>query len=287
MWFVNNKRLEQSILGFTAKYKLRYNVKLYALAIEGNHLQGPASFPEANRALFMRDLNSSIARSVPRDTPEYHGGRFWARRYSSEILPAPEDIEDRFFYTVLQPVQDGLVSRISDYPGYNCFHDAAWGRKRKFKVVRWKEYHWAQRTDPTVSIEKFTEIVILQFDRIPGYEQLSQEEYAQLMIKKLNARQDELIRLRKSKGLGFAGREKLLATKRGVQPKRTKSSSREDHRPRVLCICPKRRRQTLAWYFSMYFWYRDASERYRTGELDVAFPEGMYPPHRPATPIAV
>ena len=134
LWFVNNAALEEAILAFTARSSERYNVKLYALAIEGNHKQMLAKFPDGNRSNFMRDLNSSVARAIPRYTKEYPGGRFWGRRYSQEFVPGDEDIESRFFYTVLQPVQDGLVSKISEYPGYNCFHDAIYGIKRKFKV---------------------------------------------------------------------------------------------------------------------------------------------------------
>jgi hypothetical protein len=62
LWFVNNKGLEAAILSYAAKYRTRYEVKLYGLAIEGNHVQGPAHFPKSNRANFMRDFNSSIAR---------------------------------------------------------------------------------------------------------------------------------------------------------------------------------------------------------------------------------
>jgi len=38
LWFVNNPKLEQAILGYAARYAQRRKVKLYALAIEGNHI---------------------------------------------------------------------------------------------------------------------------------------------------------------------------------------------------------------------------------------------------------
>jgi REP element-mobilizing transposase RayT len=38
LWFINNKKFEEKILAFTAKYSEKYNVKLYALAIEGSHI---------------------------------------------------------------------------------------------------------------------------------------------------------------------------------------------------------------------------------------------------------
>ena len=71
--------------------------------------------------------------------------RFWERRYSAEFLPGAADIEEYFFYTVLQPVQDGLVEHLHEYPGYNCFRDAIWGIERTMTVVNWAGYNSAKR----------------------------------------------------------------------------------------------------------------------------------------------
>jgi hypothetical protein len=276
LWFVNNPELEQAILGFSAKYTNRYGVKLYALSIEGNHVQFPAMFPNGNRAHFMRDFNSSIARAVPRYQNAHPGGKFWSRRYSSEFLPGDEDIEEQFFYTVLQPVQDGLVDDIKHYPSYNCFEDAVTGRSRQFKVVRWKEYNDAKRWNPAVSIEDFTEYQVLTYERLPGYEELSQNQYARLMRAKLKERTKQVIQNRKSRH--SLGAHKLRQIKPGSCPKRTKTSTVHDHRPRVLSKNKERRASCKAWYFSIYFDYRNQSKKFRSGDLSVAFPEGTYRP---------
>ena len=281
LWFVNNQNLEDAILGYVAKYAKRYDVVLYAFAIEGNHIQSPAHFPELNRASFMRDLNSSIARAVPRHTPEYPGGRFWGRRYSQEFVPGDEDLEEQFFYTVLQPVQDGLVERISDYPGYNCFHDAVWGIKRKFKVVQWGAYNAAKRYNSRVRFKDYVETVELSYERLPGYEHLSQREYALLMTEKLEKRRVEIVKARLAEGLGFAGNKALRETRRGATPRSTKRSTKTSHRPRVLSICNKRRAQCKTWYFHIYFLYKDSSHRYRQRQPQVVFPSGTYPPWLP------
>ncbi|NMC63823.1 MAG: hypothetical protein GYA55_11725 [SAR324 cluster bacterium] len=278
LWFINNKALEDAILGYAAKYRENYSVKLYALAIEGNHIQATALFPKENRASFMRDFNAIVARIMQRYVPEYDGGRFWARRYSSEMLPGDKDIEDYFFYTVLQAVQDRLVSKISDYPGYNCFHDAIWGIKRKFKVVDWGKYNDAKRYNRKVRIKDFTTIVTLEYERLPGYENLSQRDYAKLMQKKLEERRAKIVAKKLAEGLSFMGRDRLLQMKRGAYPKNPKTSERYSHRPRVLSKCPKRRAECLAWYFSVFFAYKAASREYRAGNLDVKFPEGTYKP---------
>ena len=276
LWFVNNPELESDILGYAAKYSERYAVQLFALSVEGNHIQFPALFPKANRAHFMRDFNSSVARAVPRRQVKHPGGRFWARRYSAEYLPAPQDIEEQFFYTVLQPVQDGLVDNISEYPGYNCFEDAISDTRRSYKVVRWKEYNDARRWDNNVSIEEFTDLHELRYARLPGYEELSQLEYVQLMRKKLRDRTEEILNARKGKKA--LGRKALLKVLPGARPRHTKASSIRDHRPRVLSKDPARRAAGKAWYFDIYFDYCQTSAKYRSGDSSVTFPAGTYKP---------
>jgi hypothetical protein len=282
LWFVKCPDLEQAVLGYAARYSKRYEVKLYALAIEGNHIQHVAHFPKANRAQFMRDFNSSVARAIPRHQPRYTGGRFWARRYSAEYLPGDVDIENWFFYTVLQPVNDGLVDDIRKYPGYNCFEDAIRGVRRKFKVINWKAYNDAKRWSASVSIEDFTEIYELRYARLPGYENLSQGEYALLMRRKLKERTAEVLRRRSGKPC--VGAEALKSVQPGSSPQKTKRSNRYDHRPRILSTCSTRRSSAEAWYFSIYFDYRQCSKRYRSGDPTVCFPRGTYKP--PAFTIA-
>ena len=211
-------------------------------------------------------------------SPEYPGGRFWGRRYSAELLPAGDDIEDKFFYTALQVVQDGLVEKLSEYPFYNCFHDAIWGIERKCKVPRWGEYNAAKRYNSKISIKDYTDIVVLKYERLPGYEHLTQKEYAHLMQKKLEERRIAIVKQRKADGLGFAGREALLRTVPGARPKHTKTSTRYSHRPRVLSVCPLRREAVKTWYFGVYAQYKVASLRYRSGDLSVKFPVGTYMP---------
>jgi hypothetical protein len=249
---------------------------MYALAIEGNHIHKVAIFPKANRAHYMRDFNSAVARAVARFQQDYPGGPFWHRRYSAEYLVGFPDIEDRFFYTVLQPVNDGLVDDIRDYPGYNCFEDAITGRARTCKVVKWKEYNDARRWNSSVSIEQFTELYTLKYDRLPGYESLSQKEYARIMRRKLRDRTAAIVQSRY--GRPSLGATRLKEIKPGTLPNRTKTSGRRDHRPRVLSKDPERRSVGEAWYFSIYFHYKGCSERYRAGESDVVFPAGTYKP---------
>lgn len=285
LWFVNNEPLEEALLGYLSRYKTRYDVKIYAFAIEGNHIQMTAEFPKPNRSDFMRDFNSTAAKAVQRYVPSYPGGSLWGRRYSNEFLPSDGDIETRFFYTVLQPVQDGLVEKISEYPGYNCFNDAIWGVEKTYKVIRWAEYNAARRYKE-VPIIQYTEIVKLKYDRLPGYEELSQKEYANLMMKKLEEKRVEIVTKRYKDGLGFMGRDRLLQVRAGSIPFNTKRSHRYSFRPRVLAPYNARGNACRDWYFDKYNKYKVASAEYRRGNYAVVFPDGMYKPYVAAAPPA-
>jgi hypothetical protein len=288
LWFANNRPVEKAALGYAAKFKERYGVKLYALALEGSHIQAPAHFPNANRKDFMRDFNSCVADSVKRLTPNYPGGSLFGRRYSGELLPDhPEDIEKMFFYTVLQPVHDGLVERISDYPFYNCFSDAVKGIERQCEVMNWTAYNAKRRYNPDVRKIDFIEIVTLKYDRLPGYESLSQKDYSKLMHDKLEVERVKAIQKRIEAGkLGVVGREALLKVIPGTPAKNPKKSTRESNRPRVLSACLDRWQEMMDWYFSMYNAYKYASKLFREGNLTVRFPDGMYPPYLPCSPPA-
>ena len=279
LWFANNPQVEEFTLGLLAKLIDRYRIKLYAFSLEGSHHHEPAHFPYENRADFTRDFNSGIARAVDRFTPNYPGGRLWGRRYSAEIIASDRDIERQFFYTVLQPVSDGLVPRISEYPFYNCFHDAVCGIKRIYKVINWGKYNAAKRYSPNLHPKDFTETYELPYERLPGYEELSQHEYRVLMGKKLEEHRQEIIRKREAEGkFTSLGREALLGTTPGKRAKSPKRSTIRTHRARVLSACNERRALARVWYFSIYFEYRKASRRYLAGELDVEFPPGTYRP---------
>jgi hypothetical protein len=97
-----------------------------------------------------------------------------------------------------------------------------------------------------------------------------------MMRKKLQERTAEVLKSRDDKP--SLGADRLKEITPGAKPKNTKTSGPRDHRPRVLSKDPARRSTGEAWYFSIYFQYKERSKRYRSGEIDVEFPKGTYKP---------
>ncbi len=284
LWFVNNSALHGRIAGLLAKLQARFNAKLYGFVIQGNHYHLLASFPwckkpKKKRADFMRDFNSGIQKILKYTTDYYPGGTLCERRFADQVVPLNGDIEDRVFYCALQAVHAGLCPRMSDYPGYNSFSDAAAGIIRKFQVVDWTEYHNKLRWDPEARVQDFTTTYTLKYERIPGYESLSRKDYQRLMLEKLEERRQGILEKRKAEGkLGFPSLESIRSVKPGTRPKTTKKSTRYSFRPLILTACKETKKAYLEFYFAVKEAYAEASEKYRNGDRSVVFPPGTFLP---------
>jgi hypothetical protein len=284
LWFINNPALEQRMLGYLAKYREKYDTKLYAFVFQGNHYHNVSVFPGCNRAAFQRDFNARFAEAVRKEVANFPGGPLFERRYSSEALPNAEDIEKQFFYAALQPIRSGLVEFLSEYPAYNSFSDAIWGREKVFRVFREAEYNERKRFNKNIRREDFIDEFVLKYDRLPGYEHLSQKEYAELMLKKFEEQRKVIVAEYKAKGHKFLKREDFYRTVPGSAPQQTKKSKPWSRRPLVLSACP----ETIKQYYNEFYRtcrpYKEASARYLRGEKDVVFPPGTYKPPGPLIP---
>jgi hypothetical protein len=216
--------------------------------------------------------------------PQFPGGSLFQRRYSTEALKYGEDIEDQFFYSALQPIQAGLVEHLKEYPGYNSFHDAIWGIERKVRVFRRGEFNERKRYNQKLRKEDFTDEYTLRYDRVPGYDHLTQEEYATMMLEKFELRRQLIVAGYKAKGHKFLTRKELERTVPGSRPKKTKKSRRDSPRPISLSKRSSTKKEYKEEFFPISQEYNVASERYLRGEKDVVFPPGTYRPPGPFTP---
>jgi hypothetical protein len=287
VWYTCDPWLEKTTLGEVAKCVERYGATLYAFGMEGTHKHELADFSGCNRAAFYRDLNAACTRAIKRRYPDHfpEAGALWARRYSQEFIVRDEDLEQQFFYTVLQPVLDGLVSSIYEYPGYNCFEDAIHEREREYTLVDWTHYNSDKRWKKNISIKDYEKVYKLKYTRLPQYKELSKSEYIKMMRRKLKERTKQIVEQFKREGKKFLGREKLLQVMPGSRAKNPKKSTRWQFKPRIICKCPETAKRTMKWYRSMVSEYVTSSHKYRAyldddekDGLPPTFPPGMYRP---------
>ena len=284
LWFVNNRKLEDYALGYLAKYQEKYELPIYGMVFFGSHYHLLSKFPKCNRSAFYRDFNSRLSWAARNFVEDFPGGQLFGRRYSAEVVPTNEDIENQFFYCALQAVAAGLCEYIEDYPGYNSFFDAINGIEREFKVVDWSSYKAHKRYNPKITIADYTAVCKLKYSRIPGYEHLSQEDYRDLMLSKLEKRRLEIVNELKRNGHVFPKKSILRQVTPSTRAKNPKVSKRYDFRPLVLTCCEETKKAFLALYFGIYEAYKKAVKRYLAGDTLVRFPPGTYKPPGPFVP---
>ena len=273
MWFVNNKELEERIYAFVAKYCKKYKVKLYAIFIMGNHYHLVIQFPYGYMPHFMRDLNARIAEAVRMLVPEFEGGPVFQRRYTTQILADEQTIEDKFFYTWLQPVTSKICARNSEYTAKSLFNDAFQGTERDYKYFSYYEYNLAKKKDSKAKRKDFWKTHSLEFSRLPWHENLSQKEYELLMLEKLEARRLEEVA--KSPDARYKTKSEIKRIRPGSKPKNTKKGGR---RPLVLAASIEAKNRVISWYLSVVAQFKEACAKYRAGEFSVDFPPGTFRP---------
>lgn len=275
LWFVNNRKLENMLLSYLAKYAEKYGVLLYAFAIVGNHYHMVARFPLGQRSHFFRDFNARVAEAVRYCVPNYLGGPLFERRFTPQVLALDTDVENYFFYCALQAVSSGLCEKVSDYAEYNSFQDAVNDRVRVFTVSNYGKFNAAKRTNPNADIKDFQTKHLLKFERLPGLEHLERSQYKAELLHKLEQRRQEIVTDRKARKKGFFGRANLLKVIPGSYPQNSKKGG---IRPLVLSACQEAKKQYLKLYFDVVSEFKAAVLEYRRGVFDTAFPPGTFRP---------
>lgn len=278
LWFIKNKALEEKILGALARYQEKYQVKIYSFILMGNHYHLIAQFPNCNRARFMRDFNSMVARLVGRYVKLHGRCAVWARRYSYQVIPREIDIWHWFFYVALNPISSGITKSIGEYPAYNSIYDAMNGVVRTYKWIDWSKYLLKKRYKKNVSPDEFVVEHKLVYSRLPGHEELSQETHRDQIVEEIQTRTSQLVQERVDLGKGFLGPKLLSKQQIGAKPKTTKISTRYSYRPLVLTLCMETKNKFLQAYFNILDSFIIASKKYRQGDLSADFPCGTYPP---------
>ena len=279
LWFVRvSSQFYEEILGYLAKYQQKYGVLIYSFPVMGNHYHLIAQFPGNNRAQFMRDFNSQVARVSKRHVVQIPSGPLWGDRFAAQSLDDDASIREYFFYCALQAINSGLTERIEEYPGYNSLRDSLRGKPREHAVVNWKAYHNAKRFNPKVDIKRYTTWYPLEFTRLPGYEGLSQREYREAVMTEVERRRLAAVAERKAAGGGFAGRAALLKTEVGARPQSTKKRDRKNPQPISLAQDAQVREEAIQRYRAICAAHKKASKQYLAGDFDTVFPSGTYRP---------
>ena len=187
---------------------------------------GIADFAEWMHGQFGRAINRSIG----------HWEGFWdpTRSYSAQLLGIAgeldpidyaEDVLERMVYAITNPVKANLVKSYRDWPGICSLN---WRIGETIHVRRPKGFF--KTNGPTPSE------VTVRFDKPPGFDNLSNREFDELLREEVFLKERELNRKRRKAGKRVLGRAHILKQNPLSSPKTP--APRRQLNPKVKSSCP-------------------------------------------------
>ncbi len=267
-------------IGIMARAKERYPVELYAFGGVSNHMHWLLGVSDVDKlAGFVGYVKSNMAREAGRivDWKE----KFWGRRYRAiEISSEEAALVDRLRYVASHGVKENLVLRCRDWPGLQCIDALTQGKPLEGiwqdRTLEYEANRRGKDIDPEAFIERYT----LELDPLPCWRHLPKEEIRRRIseiVTEIDAESARQVVLNGRTPLGAAAIRKQ-------QPHDWPQQTKKSPAPRVHAASKAKRKQMIAAYRLFDATYREASARFRAGELSVEFPPGCFPPAPPFVP---
>ncbi len=258
------------VLGILGRAQRLYPVEIHAFVFMSNHYHLLISVPDARRmAEFMRYFNSNLARELGK----IRGWRdkVWSRRYQAIIVSDEDRAQiSRLEYLLSHGVKEGLVAHPAEWPGATTVDPLVKGRGTL--SGRWRD----RSREFQAHISTGQNAVYYSEERVslmplPCWRGRNRKWIATRIVELIDKILEE-------------APDAPAADPPDLDP--TSAPTKLKYEPAPYFHCATRTMRKLL--YEAYLWfvsaYREAAEKLRAGQLDVAFPEGCFPPPRPFVP---
>jgi REP element-mobilizing transposase RayT len=289
--FVPVKCINMLLLSALARACRLYPVQLIAVVVQANHVHMLIRIIDPEHAsAFIGYFKTETANCLNR-LLNRRQRTVWLKRFNSPIVLDIHKALDLFAYTLLNPVKDGLVDSMSEYPGVSSY-SSLMQDVREISVKSIPRSCIPKIKDPTCPLGCDAELssyfssdsfgqLTLKFEpealRMAYAETkgLSPDKFRQMLLGTLQKKELEY-RLQR-KGRPCVGARKLVA-----------GSMLASHTPpvdgrKMLCLSsiPELRKNFIRHFRSVCARCRSVFLKWRDGDLSVSFPPGMFAPSTP------
>ncbi len=255
-----SKLTNQIFLYLLAAAAERYRVQVHAFCVLSNHAHLVVTDPHANLPRFLQFLDALVARAVNASLGRWE--HFWASdTYSAVTLLASEDIVGKAAYVLANPVEAGLVSTGSAWPGLWSAPERIGGED--YVVERPKHFFSSKGSMP--------ERAMLALTVPKGFG--SAEQFRGELAKALGVLEDEARAHHGPRG-GFLGIDRVLRQKPLSRP--APGEPRRELDPRIAGRDKWKRIEALGALQAFRTAYRAALAAWNAGTEGVVFPRGTY-----------
>ena len=272
--------LNRLLVGVLAKALSLYpgRVGLVGIVVLSNHLHLLLKVEDQHAlSKLMEYFGGNAAREVNR----LHdwAGSLWGGRYTSICVTTEERAQvARLEYLLAQGVKEGLVAKVSDWPGIHFGKTLLEGRSLiSGEWIDRTRLYRATRRGKQLERSQYVEELTVELQPLPCWSHLPWGEYIRRIEEIV-----ERIEARAALERDLAGAEVLGAEAVEARDPHHRPGKIERRPAPVVHGATKRERRR--WQEAYGFFldaYRAAAKRLREGEGDVKFPEGCFPPGLP------
>ena len=282
-----SEKVNETILGVIAHAQKKTGVHIFALVFMSSHYHMLLGADDAEQmARFMRMVNGNITRKL-NDLHDRTGAGWAGRFHSIVVANDPETQESRLRYIIAHGVKENLVRRVEDWPGANS---VGWLLRGERITGIWMDFtarYYARRRVGYVPVpgefEREYEVFISVLPCWTGLSETERRARVAQMVRDIEAEAaPSSAELEPTPEQCSERVTKILATNPYDR------LARQAHKPApwVHSVCDAVRRAMRRELMALYDAYTEASQRYRAGDLMVAFPAGTFRPGGGFVPLS-
>jgi REP element-mobilizing transposase RayT len=275
------EELNQIVKGVLARAARLHEVQVVGVVYLSNHFHLLVWVDHAQQlARFMGYLNGNLAREAGR----LHGWRdkFWSRRYQAVLVSEEEQAQiARLKYLLAHGAKENLVHRPQDWPGVHCAEALLTGQSLDGIWINRTQECAARRSRKTRCSNTYTETESLSFIPLPCWTHLQEVEYRHRIQILLHEIEREAAAAREIKRTSIPARR--VCRRRILRQHPHQAPARLQKRPAPLAHAFRKsvRKGLREAYGAFLAAYRQAAMRLRSGDRNVVFPPGSFPPALP------
>ena len=272
-----NPAVNDLVVGVLGRAQRKYPIRVCSYAFVSNHFHLLLDVDDALQlAQFMRYVNSNLARKVGRLVG--WRDKIWARRYQAIVISSEEAAQvERFRYVLAHGIKEGLVERVTDWPGVHCGQALLTGEAVQGYWYDETQMYAARRRGEELDRMRFATLESLALSPLPCWKHLPEKTRRKLAADLIAEIEAEAAVRRQRTGSQVLGASAV----RGQHPFDRPAKSKKSPAPLFHAASKVVRREL----YEMYGWFvaafREASEKLRAGNRLVSFPAGSFPPALP------
>jgi hypothetical protein len=254
-----------------------YPIRVCAYVFASNHFHLVLDGDDALQlSRFMGYVNSNLARKIGRLVGWRE--KIWSRRYQAIVISSEEAAQvERLKYVLAHGVKEGLVEKVTDWPGVHCAQVLMTGETVQGYWFDETQAYAARRRGEDFDRMRFATRETLTLSPLPCWKHLPKERQRQFVAALIAEIEAEAEVRRQHTGSQVLG----VSAVRGQHPLDRPQKSKKSPAPLFHAASKVVRRELYEAYRWFVGVFRDASEKLSAGDRTAKFPVGSFPPALP------